>query len=205
MFPFLPPSGNRISVSLELALEKLLSSATSEKACGGRLLFCLVRAPRRGSRGEGDRRGRGYSSPPPRCQSHFVSRFVRSRHLGYNATGGTRIKSTTRRLPPLSLTLSLVDREHRGVSSLRFARTSFPSSMTVPCANTRTSTSPANRYANNFSSPRSPRTRKVHGEGGGRGRGGGEGRRANTSAPTRLSRFGKLKRKVGVDRSTSNF
>lgn len=190
--PFPPPpwkSNIRVArLALVSALEKLLSFATSEKPVAV-VSFFASSALRRGE--GGGRRG-GYSSSllgANRILSR-ATRLVRSRHLEYNATGGTRIKSTTRRLPPLSWTEK---REHRGVSSLHFARTSFPSSMTVPCANTRRRRRSRIDTPTTFPSRSPAKSTRM-----GRGR-----RRANTSANA-LSRFGKLKRKVGVDRSTSN-
>lgn len=109
--PFPPPStrGNRISVSRAIGARVSARKATfirhsSEKprvVVVGRLLFCLVVALRRFV---GRKEGGGdilllSQVPIAFCLAPRVS-YVQ-RHLEYNATGGTRIKSTARRLPPL--------------------------------------------------------------------------------------------------------
>lgn len=170
----------------------------SEKpvAVVGRLLFCLVRSSSREGKGCGEERGGrgGYSSFSPRCQSHFVSRHAfrpftppRIQCDRWNANKKHHTKVAT----------ALVDREAR--ASRRVVapfRQNFLSKFDDrPVCQYSTSTSLANRYANNFSLPFPLNAKSTRM---GRGR-----RGANTSANA-LSRFGKLKRKVGVDRSTSN-
>lgn len=144
--PFPPPStrGNRISVSRAIGARVSARKATfirhsSEKprvVVVGRLLFCLVVALRR----FGEERGRGGYSSPLLGANRILSRatrLVRSTPPRiqcdrWNANKKHRTKvATAPRVDERS------EEEHRGVSSLRFARTSFPSSMTVPCANTR--------------------------------------------------------------------
>lgn len=160
--PFPPPpwkSNIRVArLALVSALEKLLSFATSEKPVAV-VSFFASSALRRGGKGE-ERRIFFFS---PRCQSHFVSRHAsrtftppRIQCDRWNANKKHHTKVAT----------ALVDREAR--ASRRVVapfRQNFLSKFDDrPVCQYSTSTSLANRYANNFSLP-FPREKYTDGEG----------------------------------------
>lgn len=167
--PFPSPEWKSNIRVARLALEKLLSSATSEKACGGRRSSPFLPRPRSSSREQGDRRGkgggRGYSSPPPRCQSHFVSRHafrpftpprIQCDRWNANKKHHTKVATTLSHSLTLSFSLSLSRGQRASRRVVAPFRQNFLSKFDDrPVCQYSTSTLPANRYANNFSSPRS--------------------------------------------------
>lgn len=122
------------------------------------------------------------------------------RHLEYNATGGTRIKSTARRLPPLREWTREAKKSiaacRRSVSPELPFQVRWPSRVPILDVDV------ARESIRQQLFPPVPPEREKYTDRG-RGRGKEEGKHLRQRALS-LSRFGKLKRKVGVDRSTCN-
>lgn len=191
--PFLPPRGNRISVSHDWrSCQRSKSYFHSPRVKSPWRSSPFLPRPLFVAGREGEERRIFFFSP--RCQSHFVSRHAsrtftppRIQCDRWNANKKHHTKVAT----------ALVDREARAsrrvVAPFRQNFLSKFDVKTVPCANTRRRRRSRIDTPTTFPSRSPAKSTRI-----GRGR-----RRANTSANA-LSRFGKLKRKVGVDRSTSN-